>query len=332
MRRLLAILLPAALLLGACSRSETYRTASGTTWGTLYNITYRSSTDLTDSITAVMQTVDNSLSAFNQESALWRVNHGDTLACDSMMRRVIACARRVTGLSGGCYDPTVMPLVNLWGFGPEGQVDHEPSQEQIDSALVAVGFAGCRINPDGSIHLKHPRTQLDFSSVAKGLGCDLVAEMLRRNGVTDYMVEIGGEMALSGSNPHGEPWHVQIDAPVDGPVHHRAAIAALTDCGVASSGNYRNYRDTGSGRVGHTISPLTGHPADCELLAVTVKAPDCMTADALATACMAMPLDSARAMIASLGDVEALYILPGPSAGAYKIVATPGFPLVLNDR
>ncbi len=333
MRSTIAILLTLLLAATACTRpaADGYRTARGQTWGTFYNITYRSDTDLADSIQATMAQIDASLSTFNATSLVSRINRGETAVADTLFAEVFAESQRISKLSAGMFDPTVMPLVNLWGFGP-AEAGSEPTEAQIDSALATVGIGRCRLDSATmTVERPTPATTFDFSAIAKGYGCDRVARMLRRNGCTDYLVEIGGEITLSGVNPQGEQWRVQIDAPVESksdPSHTRAAMISATDCGIASSGNYRNYRDTDSGtRIGHTISPLTGRPAASQLLAVTVIAPTTMKADALATACMAMPRADAAAMIESIDGVEALFIAPGRN-GAYSMSTTAGFPQI----
>lgn len=317
------------VLLSSCTSSEQYRTLSGTTWGTIYNITYRSDRDLSDSIRAVMEQVDCSLSPFNEASTISRINRGETAQADSMFAAVFQCAQQVAALSGGRFDPTVAPLVNLWGFGYKKGTTDAPTDSAINAVLSTVGIADCSLDrATGRVTKKCEATEFDFSAIAKGYGCDAVAAMLRRNGVTDYMVEIGGEIVLSGVNSHGEEWRIQVDAPIessDSIVSQGAMVMSLSDCGVASSGNYRNYRDTSQGRVGHTISPLTGRPVGGELLAVTIIAPDAMMADALATACMAMPMSEGRAMIDTLEGVEALFITTD-AAGEYVLTTTAAFP------
>ncbi len=312
----------AFILAASCSVPPTYRSAEGAVWNTTYHITYRADRDLRDSVLAVMRMVERSLSPFADSSLVSRINRGEEVAADSLLRRIFAASQDVCRSSGGAFDPTVAPLVNLWGFGYRPG-DPEPTQEDIDSLLAFVGMDSCRIADDGRVVKKHPSTEFNFSAITKGYGCDLVGEMLRRNGCTDYMVEIGGEIALSGKNPRDEEWRIMVDAPVSGDsavIHEKLAIISLTDCGVATSGNYRNYRETGSGRAWHTISPVTGRPALTDLLSATVIAPDCMMADALATSCMAMPADSALRMIEALPDTEALLVT------ADTVLTTGGFP------
>lgn len=173
---------------------------------------------------------------------------------------------------------------------------------------------------------KTPATTFNFSAVTKGYCCDEIARMFKRNGVDDYMVEIGGDLALGGVNNRHVPWRVMVDAPVDSVAGYKRLLTIqLTDCGIATSGNYRNFHDTSAGRVGHTISPVTGRPVFTGMLSATVVAQNCSMADALATACMAMPVDSAMAMIESLPGVESLIVI---SVGDSMVVnATSGFPL-----
>lgn len=315
-----AIAALALLCAGLCSCQRTgepqYRKAEGMAWGTTYHITYRNASDLADTIAAEIARIDSTLSPFCKGSLISRINAGDTAArADRGFAEVMAISQRVCRISGGAFDPTVAPLINLWGFGyAEGAAD-VPDSASIDSALLSVGILDCSIAPDGRVIKKSPATEFNFSAVAKGYGVDRVAEALRRCGCTDYMVEIGGEIALSGRNSRGKDWHIQVDAPESGPngeiVHSRMALLALTDCCIATSGNYRNYRQTSAGAVGHTISPATGRPVATSTLSATVIAPQCALADALATAAMALPADEARAMLEAEG-VRAILAVAGP--------------------
>lgn len=334
MKRLALLTCVALACVALAGCGQQWRRAEGGAWNTVYHIAYRCDLDLQDSITAILNQVDASLSPFNSRSLVAALNRGDDVVADSLLRRVMAESAHVNTLSGGYFDPTVAPLVNLYGFGPEGEKHQAPSSSQVDSARALVGISGCRVLADGRVEKKHPGTQFNFSAIAKGYGCDLVAEMLRRNGCTDYMVEIGGEIALSGANPRGEDWRIQVDAPVESDTvsHDRLTVIepqALPDGagsrgarrGVATSGNYRNHHTLDDGtRVAHTINPLTGRPAQSATLSATVVAPDCITADALATACMAMPLPRALAMIRAIPDTWALLVVA--DGDAFRVVDT----------
>lgn len=317
------------ILLTGCSRSE-YRSVQGMTWNTLYNIVYESDSDLQDSVTAAMKRVEMSLSPFEKRSVISKINRSESDSVDALVELVFAESQRINRLSGGMFDPTVAPIINLWGFGYENP-DSLPTEAAIDSCLSLVGIAECRIAGNLMVK-KHPGTQFNFSAITKGFGCDEVGRALASAGSENYMVEIGGEIRMRGLNPRGGKWRIQIDAPVQDPVADvRMAVIEVTDCGVATSGNYRNYRDTEKGRIAHTISPVTGLPVVPEMLSATVIAPETMTADALATACMAMPLDDAIRMIEQLGEgYAALFVTGGDEDNnQWKLVSTTRFPQIM---
>ncbi|MCC8070575.1 MAG: FAD:protein FMN transferase [Bacteroidales bacterium] len=315
-------------VLTGCGHQEApYRKTTGAVWATAYTITYRSATDLDDSIQSVFRQVEESLSPFAPQSLISRVNRGETAETDSLLREVFRHSQMVNAASGGVFDPTVSPLINRWGFGFTDKDAAAPTQEEIDSLLLLVGIQECRLEGNQLVK-KHEGTQFNFSAITKGYGCDLVGQMLERNGVTDYMVEIGGELALKGVNSRGEKWHVMIDAPIetDSVVHQRMALVEVTDCGIATSGNYRNHREVDGRRVGHTISPVTGQPIVTPTLSATVIAPSAMLADALATACMAMPLSDALAMVDSLEGCSALLVTAGDSLTPWALHPSRRFP------
>lgn len=313
------------LIFASCDQKIT--TNSGVIWNTSYHIVYRSDTNLEDSILQQLNRVNAGLSMFEPSSTVSLVNACATDSVGADFIYVFNESRRIAALSRGRFDPTVGPLCDLWGFGRRKTNDDSvPDSADIASVLGIVGIKDCRIE-GGRIIKKSPSTTFDFSAIAKGYGVDLVAEMLERNGIKDYMVEIGGEVRAGGSPGSSRPWRIQIDAPVessDSVVHERLDIISLRQGAVATSGNYRNYRDTRDGRIGHTIDPLTGYPAQRLTLSATVTAPRCLTADALATACMAMNHNKAIAMIESLDSCEALLVVAETDSTTVTI-ATTGF-------
>lgn len=322
----IACLFAAAMFTG-CKKGTQIRQCSGMIWSTTYNITYTSDRNLDDSILAVMKRVEKSLSPFDRNSLISAINRGESTKTDALLRRIFTTSQEINRRSGGAFDPTVAPLVNLWGFGYDNSSTEPPTQAMIDSALSLVGINRCAIIADTMVKCT-PATQFNFSAITKGYGCDLVGEMLIRNGCQDYMVEIGGEIALSGSNPKNEPWHIQIDAPIEDNSnldHQALTIIAISNCGIATSGNYRNFHQSESGKTWHTIDPSTGRPAQTTTLSATVIASDCMTADALATACMAMPVEKALEMINSSENVEAL-LVEDNGCGGFTLHATTDFP------
>ncbi len=314
-----------ALIFTFASCRQNYCVSDGTTWGTTYHIVHSGDDCLHDSILAVMAQIDSSLSLFNPESELCAVNSGACLYPGEGFRTVFECAARVSALSGGLYDPTVAPLVDLWGFGPSGSAGM-PDSVALARALLSVGMSSCHIDSTGQIHKKTSATAFDFSSLAKGYGVDCIADMLERNGVLNYMVEIGGEVCARGLSERGRPWQIQIDAPVSNTLHSRLAVVALGPhrSALASSGNYRNYRVDNNGTAyGHTINPLTGEPARTATLAATVSASSCMLADALATAAMCLEPQQALQM---LSGANARGLVVTACADTFEIAATPQFP------
>ncbi len=309
MKKLLLIICVGFFILSGCARGE-YRTVAGATWGTTYHITYKSAPDLNDSILHQMRLVDASLSPFNKESAVSRINRGDTLVSDLWFQEIFRLSQMACSISSGAFDPTISPLINIWGFGYKPGSDSMPSRDLIDSALSSVGILQCTLSPTGTLHKKSPTTEFNFSAIAKGFGVDRIAEMLERNGCHDYLVEIGGEMALAGKNPRGEDWRIQVDAPsTDATAHEQLTVLSLTDCCIATSGNYRNNHILGDSLVYHTISTRTGYPALTSTLSATIVAPTCALADALATSAMAMPADSAVAMLKALPEIRYLLVI-----------------------
>lgn len=316
-----ASLLLALILAGvhmSCSSKDKYVKCEGLIWNTLYHITYRGPETLQDSIMPTLEEVGRSLSVFDKNSLVTKLNANDGVEADSHLTKVYEASMRVHELSEGLFDPTVGPLIDAWGFG----LGHVPNSDTlaIDSIRTFVGLRKTHIK--GSRIFKHDtRIRFNFSAIAKGYGCDAVGEMFRRNGVEDYMIEIGGELTLSGQSPSGHDWKIAVDAPVEGknPGEETALILNLTDVGIATSGNYRNFRNEDNGaKSAHTISPITGRPFISEILSATVIAPSCMEADALATACMAGTPAEARTLI-SKTQCEGLLILPD------TIWMSPGF-------
>lgn len=305
MNRLIPAVAALIFMVGASCARQQWHTASGYVWGTTYHVRYLADRNLDDSVVAVADSVSESLSMFSPTSTVARVNRNESDTVDSRFKEVYELSVRVNRASGGRFDPTVAPLTDLWGFGRRGRSEEIPDSAAVASALSKVGITKSRIVADRLI--KPDSMEFDFSAVAKGYGVDCVAAMLRRNGSENFMVEIGGEIVLAGHNPAGSFWKIQIDAPVVGsePGDSALTVLELTDCAIATSGNYRNFRSTDS--LGHTINPLTGYPAPKEILSATVIASSCAVADALATALMASPRAVSDSLIAPFGAKAILY-------------------------
>lgn len=298
-----------AFMCMGCSPAPHWERTAGTAWGTTYHITYESPRDLGDSIAAVVETINQSLSMFSPSSRVSRINAGATDTVDACFAAVYELSRKVSDASGGRFDPTVAPLTDLWGFGRKEPRRELPDSAEVAAALARVGIGKTRIS-DGRIFRQRPDMEFDFSAVAKGFGVGEVAKMLERNGCRNFMVEIGGEIALRGHSPSGRAWRIQVDAPVAGsaPGDSSLTVLELTDCAIATSGNYRNFKEMGGTTVGHTLDPATGYPSQRDVVSATVIAADCGLADALATALMASPADSAAAIIGCFPNTRAILV------------------------
>lgn len=302
-RTLARILLSGAValsLLCACE-DNSYVRDEGIIWNTTYHITFKGPETLRDSVVATLAEVGRSLNVFDKNSLVSEVNASGKARIDRHFMNVYEASLRVNELSDGMFDPTLSPLITAWGFGP----GHEANADTVavDSILRFVGITKTRISGD-SILKDDARTQFNFSAVAKGYGCDAVAEMLRRNGVNHYLVEIGGEIALGGRNPEGGNWRISVDKPVQTDsteIHDAVSVVELTDAGIATSGNYRNFRKENGKTFGHTISPVSGRPVATDVISATVIAPTAMEADAMATACMAAGMEKSKEMLESAG-------------------------------
>lgn len=296
------ILIATALgLTSSCHKGESYIREEGMVWNTVYHITYEATGPLTDSISATLDLVGKSLLVFDKNSLVSRVNTSDSTEVDTLFKEVYITSLIINNASDGMFDPTVSPLVTAWGFGPGHTISADTIA--IDSIMEFTGIRKTRLQQDMLIK-EDPRTQFNFSAIAKGYGCDMIARMLRRNGVSNYLVEIGGEIAAGGDSPRGDIWNISIDKPVlsdTAGLHDSSAIISISDCGIATSGNYRNFHKEGGKTLGHTISPVTGRPVETDVISATVIAPSCMEADATATACMAAGSQIAKRMLHELG-------------------------------
>lgn len=309
---LLGVGLAALLIWGIDDKPKAkYFHNEGKVFGTYYNIRYEATADLEDSIRAAFTAFDNSLSMFNPHSILSAINDNRDTTTNGYFEAMWAEAERVYALSGGAFDITVAPLVNYWGFGRRVAGDRPASSAQaIDSLLAFVGFDKVRLE-DHRVVKADPRVQLDGGAVAKGQACDMIAQVLCRQGCDNYLVDIGGEVVAHGVNAKGEPWHIGITKPNlnnEGAQEDLQQILAVTDICMATSGNYRNYYYDGAERRSHTIDPRTGYPVQHSVLSATIVASTCMRADALATACMVLGADDALDMIARTSDA-ACYLL-----------------------
>ncbi len=306
------------------AHNKRYFTDSGLVFGTTYHITYECDTALTASIRAAFAQVDGSLSMFNEHSTISAINRNDTsVVLDALFCRVFDRSMEVSAATDGAFDITVAPLVNAWGFG--FKQSRVPTQHDIDSLLQIVGYQKIEHQEDRIVKAD-PRVMLDCGAIAKGFGCDVVANTLKAHGVENYIVEIGGEVAVNGHNAQGEAWRIGINKPLDDSLSVASEIqqiATLTHGGMATSGNYRNFYVSDGKKYAHTIDPQSGYPVQHRLLSATIVADDCMTADAFATACMVLGLERSLQLCAANG-LQGFFIYS--DGDEFKTTQTANFP------
>lgn len=293
----LVVLIVASVAIIWQQRSTPYQHDTGFIFGTTYSITYQYAKDLQPEIEAEMKEVDSALSPFNKQSIITAINNNQKTSLNKKFTEVFNLAEKISRETDGAFDITVAPLVNEWGFGFKKGVD--PSKHAIDSLRQIVGYQKVALK-DGKIVKQDPRINLDCSGVAKGYGSDCVANLLRRHGIENFMVEIGGEVVTSGINPDRVPWRIGVTKPVDDPTLQGGELQTVlnvTDKAMATSGNYRNFYYKGGKKYAHTIDPKTGYPVQHNILSSTVVADNCATADAYATAFMVMGLEKAKAIL-----------------------------------
>ncbi|MGL4994143.1 MAG: FAD:protein FMN transferase [Bacteroidales bacterium] len=303
----------------------------GRIFGTIYHIIYEYPTDLKDSIELELERFDNSLSMFNKNSVISRVNNNDTtVVLDKWFTTLFQKSKEISRITDGAFDITVAPLVNLWGFGFKSRSD--VTAQRVDSIMAFVGSELIDIS-NGRVLKDDQRIMLDASAIAKGYSCDVIADLLREKGIVNFMVEIGGELVVSGQNSKGNSWRVGISKPKDDSLSVAGdleEVLELTNVAMATSGNYRNFYIKDGKKFAHTIDPRTGYPIQHELLSATVIASDCMIADAYATAFMVMGLDRSLDIVERDPMLEAFFIYNDEN-GNYKSLASRGLMKYIKD-
>ena len=286
----------------AADLSASYRLLEGVTMGTYYRVQYRQ----TEQCAVAKNEVDRLLVSFNQslstyipssEISVFNQTGAETwVPLSPRFSGVLQAAQQIWRESGGAFDVTIGPLVNLWGFGPAELVEL-PSIESHRQAARWVGMQQLQFDWANSAALKQiDEVYVDLSALAKGLGVDEVAEYLVASNCADFMVDIGGEMRTLGSSPSGRLWRIGVERPVPGQRGLIQKVLAVSGQGIATSGDYRNFRQVEGVRVDHVIDPRSGRPADNRVASVTVIHPQAQFADAYATTIMVLGVDDGMAL------------------------------------
>lgn len=320
----------------------------GEAQGTTYSIKYVAEERLDDAVFEdLLEVVDREVSLWRPDSRINAINawdRSDSLYGFVDSAQIIgplwALSEELHELTRGAFDPTVNPLVELWGFGFSEFGNVGP--EDVDSVMAFVGMVPDRFDmneeeEDGWykatwVRKGDPRAALDFNAIAQGYTVDLLMEALRERGVSNAMVELGGEVVCRGTNGVGAPWRIAVDRPVEGSgAEDRSLemVVSVTDKAICTSGSYRKFHETADGRISHTIDPGTGWPAANGLLSATVMAPTAAYADALATAFMVLGADQTRGFLAVHPELEVdVMLMSDDGAGGYVVWSSPGFEAV----
>lgn len=331
------------LLVVGCSNSsnEARRAAesiSGSTMGTTFSIKYQPSND-TPGIAKVAKVVNDELAVVNQQMSTYledsevsKFNQNlstDWFTVSDDTARVVDLALQYNRLSEGTFDITVGPLVNAWGFGPSPTPASPPSALQIATLLTSVGSDKLQVRLDPPALKKTlPSVQIDLSAIAKGHGVDRVIQRLNNLGIKNMMVEIGGEVSIRGTRADGQSWQVGIEVPDprQRALHRTISFSSLA---LATSGDYRNFRQVGAEQVGHFIDPRTGRPVQPDIASASVLMPDCASADAIATTLMASTLENAL-RLSTLHQWPVLLIVR--RGDQFETITTPQFEALVQYK
>ena len=302
------------LLVVGCGENSTTQKLSGSVFGTTWNLTYLDAPEgvtpdqVEAAVVGAFAVVDDSMNNYRADSTISELNALDAMTVfevDWDFALVFNTAFDIYTATDGAYDPSVSPLVNSWGFGPK-EVIRRPSSETIEALAPIVGLEEFAWDLSTRAFVKkHAKSELDFSSIAKGYAVDLASDELIELGITNFMLEVGGEIQTRGFSPRGDLWRLAIENPVAGAAGGVYTAISVTDIGVATSGDYRNFFVENGVRYSHLIDPRTSQPIEHDLVSVTVVHPSTMIADAWATALMIVGTEEAL----RLADIHELGVL-----------------------
>ncbi len=319
---LLPILMLPLLLCHCQQPNSDYITLDGFAQGSTYHFVVKcaDTTGLQAAVDSLFTAVDNSMSVYNEHSLLNRLNRGETDSVDRHIAYCIAESEKLSRLSDGAFDITIKPITEAWGFAGKKQ----SGDPNIDSLLRYVGYQKIRIQ-DGRLIKEIPGMQLDLNSVAQGYTADLLGRLMDSRGITNYMVEIGGEIFCRGLNSRGKEWVVGIDKPVEGnfiPGADLQVKLSLSGKGLATSGNYRKFHTDAQGRkITHIINAKTGRSEVSNLLSATVIADNATLADLYGTLMMIIGLERSKDLLTQRPDLMG-YLVYTDEEGDFQTYAS----------
>ncbi len=317
--------------LASCSADWIYHYQEGPVYGSTYHIVYeyRENKALEKDILSILDRINRSLSIYDPNSLISRINRNDTTAMlDADLERVLRTGQEISEKSGGAFDLTVGPLVNAWGFGFTAREKVTP--QMIDSILQFTGYHKISI-VDGKLRKQDPRIMIDPNALAPGYAADVIGEFFESKGIKNYLIEIGGELRCMGVNREGHPWRVGVDKPLENTLEREIEqVLNLSGLSVATSGNYRKFYEEDGVKYSHTIDPKTGYPARSNLLSATIVTRESIYADAWATVCMVIGLERSKELMNQVPGLEGLFIY-GAEDGSFKEWRTSGMNKLIQD-
>ena len=299
-----------------------YQHNTGQIFGTTYHITYQSDKDLHREILQRLQLVDQTFSTFNDESIISKINRNEPVKLNQMFIEVFDLAKTVSKDTHGAFDITVAPLVTVWGFGFKSGTP--PTKAVIDSLRHLTGYEKVKLI-GSKVRKQDPRIMLDCSAIAKGYGCDVVAQYLRSRDVENFMIEIGGEIVVQGNSDKRLPWKIGVTKPTDDSTqvnNELQTVLNVSNTAMATSGNYRRFYYKNGKKYAHTIDPKTGYPVQHNILSATVLANTCAKADAYATSFMVLGLEKTQQVLQHHPDLM-VYLIYADGQGKNKVWYSP---------
>lgn len=341
-RTITYLILISLLFSSGCGRNaNNYFKLTGYTQGTTYNITYCdrdtlgnkihfTPDDIQFFISESLTNIDNTISGYNKGSILSKINNNIDCDLNPIFEEIFNISQDIHKLTDGFVDISGGPLFDLWGFGFKAGID--PCEEDINSAMTLIGMDKIKI-VGNKVVKDTPSTQLNFNAIAPGYSCDLIGRLLENKGITDYLIEIGGEVLCKGNNPNRKDWTIGIDTPTDGNNDSGKdikAIISVSDIAVVTSGNYRKYYIKDGKKYSHSINPKTGRPVSHNLLSATILAKTAALADGYATYCMVIGLEESIKFFDSHPEIEG-YLIYGEQENM-KVFCTPKLEKTIRQK
>ncbi|HVN58624.1 MAG TPA: FAD:protein FMN transferase [Bacteroidales bacterium] len=330
-----SVLLISLFVIGCSPGQEKIISITGFAQGSTYSIKYAgrpkyNNDTIRSQVAQILRSIDMSLSVYYDSSIISRINRNEDVRTDTLFNEVFRAAMKISEMSDGAFDITVMPLVKAWGFGPDKHKTFKPSK--LDSLRSLVGFRKVKLLGNTLVK-SNPDISIDVNAIAQGFTVDIICRYFDRLKIQNYLVEVGGEVRAKGLK-NGEKWRIGIDRPIDGnmiPGDDLQAIIKLSNKAIATSGNYRKYYVENGIKYSHHIDPKTGYPTKNRVLSVSVVANDCTTADGLGTAFIVMGLEKSIAFIENSRDLEG-YIIYSDEKGNFLTWMSDGLKSLIEEE